>query len=127
MLNDYTILSPIDGLVADRYRDVGETVDEGTHLMHLINPHKLRIRVELEESDVGKVLKGQPVEISVDAYKERVYRGRVYKVSPILHKYSLRVFDPSAAYDINAQNIYAKLDDFSGLKHGMQVTVKFLK
>ena len=127
VLKDYTILSPIDGLVTDRYRDAGETVTAGTPLMNLINPHKRRIRAELEESDVGKVVEGQPVEVSVDAYQDRVYQGRVYKVLPILRRYSLRVFDPSAAYDINAQDIYAKLDDFSGLKHGMQVTVRFSK
>lgn len=127
VLKDYTIVSPIDGLVADRYRDGGETVDEGTPLLRIINPHKLRIRAELEESDVGKVVEGQPVEVSVEAYQQRVYLGKTYKVLPVLRKYSLRVFDPSAAYDINAQDIYAKLDDFSGLKHGMQVTVKFSK
>jgi len=125
VLKDYTILSPINGLVADRYRDGGETVNEGTLLMKLINLHKLRIRAELEESDVGKVVEGQPVQVVVDAYQDRVYQGKTYKVFPILRKYSLRVFDPSAAYDINAQDIYAKLDDFSGLKQGMQVTVRF--
>lgn len=127
VLKDYTILSPIDGLVADRFRDGGETVDGGTLLMKLINPHKLRIRAELEESDVGKVVEGQPLEVFVDAYKNKVYQGSTYKVLPILRRYSLRVFDPSAAYDINAQDIYVKLDNFSGLKHGMQVTVKFTK
>jgi len=125
VLKDYTILSPIDGLVADRYRDRGEGVAEGTLLMKLINHHKLRIRAELEESDVGKVLAGQPVQVVVDAYQNRVYQGKTYKVFPVLRRYSLRVFDPSAAYDINAQDIYAQLDDFSGLKQGMQVTVRF--
>lgn len=125
VLKDYTIMSPIDGLVADRYRDGGEAVDAGTLLMKLINPHKLRIRAELEESDVGKVVEGQPVQVFVDAYQDRVYQGKIYKVFPVLRRYSLRVFDPSAAYDINAQDIYAQLDDFSGLKQGMQVTVRF--
>jgi multidrug resistance efflux pump len=126
LLEDYTIFSPLDGLVAERYRDVSETVDVGTSLLKLINPRKLRIRAELEETDVGRVVKGQPVEVSTDAYHGRIYRGEIYKVFPVLKKYSLKSFDPSAAYDINAQDIYLALNDFSGLKTGMLVTVRFL-
>ena len=127
VLKDYSILSPIDGLIAERYRDPGETVDIGTPVLKLINPNKLRIRAELEETDVGKVVKGQSVEVSTDAYREKVYQGKVSKVCSVLKRYSLRTFDPSATYDINAQDIYAKLEDSSGLKNGMMVTVRFLK
>jgi multidrug resistance efflux pump len=126
LLKDYTIFSPLDGLVAERYRDVSETVDVGTPLLKLIDPGKLRIRAELEETDVGRVVKEQPVEVSTDAYQGRIYRGEVYKVFPVLRRYSLRSFDPSASYDINAQDIYLSLHDFSGLKTGMLVTVRFL-
>jgi multidrug resistance efflux pump len=127
LLKDYTITSPIHGLVAETYRDAGEVVDVGTPLMKLINPDKLRIRAELEETDVGRVEEGQPLEVLTDAYEGRIYRGKVDKVFPVLKRYTLRAFDPSAVYDINAQYIYAELDDFSGLKSGMQVTVRFLK
>ena len=125
VLKDYTIHSPIDGLVAKLSRNSGESVDVGAAFMKIIDPDKLRIRAELEESDVGKVVEGQPVEVFVDAYEGRVYKGMTYQVFSILKRYSLRVFDPSAGYDINAQDIFARLDDFSGLKHGMQVTVSF--
>jgi len=127
MLKDYAIYSPIDGLVSQLYRNAGEMAHTSTPLLKLINPHKLRIRAELEETDVGKVKEGQPVEVFTDAYKNKTYVGNVYKVLPVLKKYSLKAFDPSAAYDMNAQDIYLKLDNFTGLKKGMLVTVKFLK
>jgi len=127
LLKDYAIYSPIDGLVSELYQDAGETAHAGSPLLKLINPNKLRIRAELEETDVGKVREGQRVEVSTDAYKSKTYHGKVCKVLPVLKRYSLKSFDPSAAYDMNAQDIYLKLDDFSGLKKGMLVTVRFLK
>jgi multidrug resistance efflux pump len=127
LLQDYTITSPIHGLIAEKYRDAGETVDIGTPILKIVNPLRLRIRAQLEETDVGRVSEGQSVEVTVDAYRNKTYRGEVYQVIPVLKRFTLRVFDPSAGYDINAQNIYASLHDFSGLKDGMQVTVKFLE
>jgi multidrug resistance efflux pump len=124
---DYTLSSPIDGLVAERLKDANETVDTDTPILKLINPEKLRIRAELEETDVGKVIEGQIVEVYTDAYKDRVYHGKAYKVFPVVKRRSQRTFDPMASFDINTQEIYIRLDDFSGLKNGMSVTVGFLK
>ena len=127
LLKDYAIYSPIDGLVSELYRNAGEMAHAGAPLLKLINPHKLRIRAELEETDVGKVREGQSVEVFTDAYKNKTFEGNVYKVLPVLKRYSLKAFDPSAAYDMNAQDIYLKLNTFTGLKKGMLVTVRFLK
>ncbi len=127
LLKDYTILSPIDGLVAERSKDNNETVDIGTPILKLINPQKLRIRAELEETDVGKISNGQNVEVQADAYKDKVFRGKVYKVFSVVKRKAQRTFDPAASFDINTQGIYIRLDDFAGLKDGMTVTVRFVK
>ena len=127
LLKDYAIVSPIHGVVVERFKDTNETVDVGTPILKLINPKKLRIRAELEETDAGKVREGEPVEVYTDAYKDKIYHGKVYKVLPVVKRKLQRTFDPMAAFDINAQGIFIRLDDFSGLKNGMTVTVRFLK
>ena len=127
LLRDYTVLSPIDGIVAERFKDDNETVDIGTPLLKLINPQKLRIRAELEETDVGKIKNGQDVEVYADAYKDTVFHGKVYKVFSVVRRKAQRTFDPAASFDINTQGIYIKLDDSSGLKDGMTVNVRFIK
>ena len=126
-LKDYTLKSPFNGVVTDKFRNVGEAVDVGTPVLELVNPDKLRIRAELEETDVGKVKEGQSVEITTDAYKDKIYKGTVYKVLPNVKRKSQRTFDPMASFDINTQVIFIKLDDFSGLRNNMTVTVKFLQ
>ncbi len=127
LLRDYAITSPIDGIVAERLREPGEAVDVGTPILRLVDPAKTRIRAEIEESDVGKVSEGNPVEVTVDAYPGKIYRGKVSRVFSVVRKRALKNFDPMASFDINTQKIHINLDDFSGLQNGMSVTVKFLK
>ncbi len=127
LLRDYAITSPIDGIVAERLKEPGEAVDVGTPILRLVDPAKTRIRAEIEESDVGKVSEGDPVEVTVDAYPGKIYRGKVSRVFSVVRKRALKNFDPMASFDINTQKIHINLDDFSGLQNGMSVTVKFLK
>ncbi len=127
LLPDYTISAPINGVVAERFKDDNETVDVGTPILKLINPQKLRIRAELEETDVGKVTNGQDVEIQAEAYKNKEFHGKVYKVFSVVRRKAQRSFDPAASFDINTQGIYVRLDDFTGLKDGMTVTVRFIR
>lgn len=127
LLKDYAIPSPIDGIVVEKLRDADETVDVGTPILKLANTEKLRIRAELEETDVGKVKEGQKAEVYTDAYEGKIYKGTVYRVVPAVKRKAQRTFDPMASFDINTQNIFIRLDDYSGLKNGMSVTVRFIK
>ncbi|MCK4623649.1 MAG: HlyD family efflux transporter periplasmic adaptor subunit [Desulfuromonadales bacterium] len=127
ILADYSISSPMDGLVIRRHKDADESVDVGTPLLTIIDPAHLRIHAEVEETDVGRITEGQSIEVTVDARSNKVYTGKVYKVFPTVSKKTQRTFDPMASFDINTQKIYIALDDFSGLVQGMTVTVRFLK
>ncbi|MFA7060743.1 MAG: efflux RND transporter periplasmic adaptor subunit [Pedobacter sp.] len=125
VMKDYRVLAPISGLVAERMRDTGESTEIGAPLLKLINPNLARIRAELEETEVGKVTVGQQAEVSVDAYPGKVFEGSVTKVLPIVQKKTQKSFDPVASFDINTQEIHIGLKDFSALKNGMTVTVRF--
>lgn len=127
LLKDYAITSPIDGIVAMRLIEPGESVDIGTPLLKVFNPEKLRIRAEVEETDVGKVEVGQIAEVTTDAFPGRVFRGRVDQVFPDVRKKAQKTFDPMASFDIHTQALHVHLDDFEGLRNGMTVTVSFLK
>ena len=126
LLEDCTIYSPLDGVVQERFKNARETVDVNTPLLKIINDQRLRVRAEVEESDLGKVSVGQHAEVSTEI-KDKTYNGTVYKVSPVVKRKIQRTFDPMAAFDINTQTIYIRLDDYSGVRSGMSVTVRFQK
>jgi len=127
VLADYTVYSPIEGLVIQRQVDDKESVDIGTPLLTLIDPQQLRIHAEVEEADIGKALQGQTAEVTADNLPGKIFKGKVYQVFPTVNKKTQRAFDPMASFDINTQKVYIALNDYTGLVHGLTVNVRVLK
>jgi HlyD family secretion protein len=78
------ILSPVDGVVISRNVDVGQTVAASFQTPTLFtiaqDLTKMQIDTNVDEADIGKVVVGQDVEFSVDAYPENVFKGKVWQV-----------------------------------------------
>lgn len=82
---DYTIIrSPVDGVVLLRDVEPGQTVAASlqTPLLFEIAEDLAQMQIELtvDESDVGQIRSGQPVEFTVDAFPGRRFRGQVRQV-----------------------------------------------
>lgn len=83
------VTSPMAGVVIKRGVELGETVtsgvssfNAGTVLFTVADLKSLIIRVNLNEVDIAKVHVGQPVRISLDAYPQKVFTGKVSFVAP---------------------------------------------
>lgn len=125
VLANYVLTSPIDGIVTRKHFEEGEVTQEGIPVLSIANTEKLRIKAEVDETDVGKIFVGQDVRILSDAYPGRIYRGYVKKILEKLDRKKIRSFDPVSWMDINTQEIFINLNDFEGLKIGMTVDVMF--
>jgi len=83
------ILSPVDGIVVSRNVDVGQTVAASFQTPTLFtiaqDLTKMQVDTNVDEADIGRVVLGQPVEFTVDAYPELTFRGKVeqIRISPI--------------------------------------------
>jgi membrane fusion protein (multidrug efflux system) len=78
------IASPIDGFVGEKSAEVGQTVGAGMTLLTLIPsaPGKIYITSNYKETQVGEMKVGQPVDITVDAYKGVTFHGKVISINP---------------------------------------------
>ena len=83
------VTAPMSGVVIKRGVELGETVtsgvssfNAGTVLFTVADLKSLIIRVNLNEVDIAKVHTGQPVRISLDAYPQKIFTGRVSFVAP---------------------------------------------
>ena len=83
------VTAPMSGVVIKRGVELGETVtsgvssfNEGTVLFTVADLKSLIIRVNLNEVDIAKVSVGQPVRITLDAYPQKVFTGKVSFVAP---------------------------------------------
>ncbi|HML54054.1 MAG TPA: efflux RND transporter periplasmic adaptor subunit [Solidesulfovibrio magneticus] len=79
------IVSPIDGVVALVTSQAGETVVAGLQVANLItvlDPSRLEMWIYVDETDVGQVKAGMPVEFRVDAYPGATFKGSVDQIYP---------------------------------------------
>jgi RND family efflux transporter MFP subunit len=83
------VTAPMSGVVIKKGVELGETVtsgvssfNAGTVLFTVADLKSLIIRVNLNEVDIAKVHVGQPVRISLDAYPQKIFTGRVSFVAP---------------------------------------------
>jgi RND family efflux transporter MFP subunit len=83
------VTAPMSGVVIKRGVELGETVtsgvssfNEGTILFTVADLKSLIIRVNLNEVDIAKVSVGQPVRVTLDAYPQKVFTGKVSFVAP---------------------------------------------
>ena len=83
------VSSPMSGVVIKKGVELGETVtsgvssfNAGTVLFTVADLKSLIVRVNLNEVDIAKVHVGQPVRITLDAYPQKAFTGKVSFVAP---------------------------------------------
>ena len=88
-LSETKIKSPINGTVLERLVQPGQIVASGTNsvsggttLLRLADLSKLFVRVKIDETDVAVLKPGMPVEITADALPNRVFSGKLLRISP---------------------------------------------
>lgn len=78
------IHSPVDGIIIDRRVNIGQTVvsNLNTPSLFLIARDLKRMEVwaSVNEADIGKIVPGQVVRFSVDAFPDKEFHGNVKKV-----------------------------------------------
>lgn len=112
------IRSPIDGLVVPRTiwkqsssgpgePEEGDEVWPGIAILDVVSPRAMRVRVKVNQVDVHRLAVGMPARITLDAYPERSYPGRLRQVSPIAARgtYSPKVRTFTALFDIDSQHV----------------------
>lgn len=74
------IRSPINGIIIKKQGTIGEIWSPGQTLATLIDPNKLYITANIEETKLGKIRVGQPVNITIDEYGSKKFTGMVKSV-----------------------------------------------
>jgi len=118
------VTAPMNGVVIKRGVELGDTItsgvssfNAGTVVFTVADLASLIVKVNLNEVDIAKVKVGQPVRISLDAYPQKAFTGKVRFVAPaadLVEK--IKVFKVEVALD--------ELTD--SFKTGMSANVEIL-
>jgi len=77
-LSDANIKSPINGIVNKRYIEVGAFVTaQGTQLFELVDVSKLKLKVNVNESQVASLKVGDQIEIKSTVFPTEKFTGKV--------------------------------------------------
>lgn len=85
-LSRTTIKSPVSGVISLLNVEAGERVVgtiqmTGTEMMRIANLNAMEVQVEISENNILKVQEGDSVDIQVDAYFDRKFKGIVTEIA----------------------------------------------
>ena len=98
---DYmALVAPADGIIIRRDGEVGQYISPGQAVFVLACCAPLRVTAEIDEEDINRVHRGQPVLLKADALPGQVFDGTVSEVTPkgdpVARSYRVRIALPAS-------------------------------
>jgi HlyD family secretion protein len=78
------IAAPFNGIISFKQVEVGEMVLPGVALTEIVDNNSLYVHAPVDEADIHKIHEGQEVKITVDAFPDAEFIGKIYEISPIV-------------------------------------------
>ncbi|HXH13569.1 MAG TPA: HlyD family secretion protein [Alphaproteobacteria bacterium] len=124
-LENTVIRSPINGVVSRKRVEQGEMVQRGQPILVVNDPDDVWVLTNVKETYIRDVHVGSPVDVWVDAYPNRLFRGTVESIgAAAISEFAL--FPPTGNFTKVEQRIPVRInvDRADGLlKPGMMVIV----
>lgn len=125
MTEKTVITSPITGKVIHKYLEEGEIVsDEFPLIVTIADVVNVRISAEVDETDIDLIHTGDPVEITSDAYKGKLFKGEIQEIASYVGVRDIRPNNPAKNLDKKVIKVKIKLLEKTPLKLGMTVDVR---
>jgi HlyD family secretion protein len=119
------IRSPIDGTVLRKHHRSGESVSNSSTapdpILTVGDKKVLRVRVDVDEVEVGQVRVGQKAYVTADAFPGQKFWGRVIRVGEQLGRKNVRTDEPTERVDTKILETLVELEQGSQLPVGLRV------
>jgi membrane fusion protein (multidrug efflux system) len=84
LLDEATVKSPVDGVIARRFVQAGDRAGDGDPLFRLVNTRELEFEAVVPSDALPQVRLGAPVDLSVSGVAGHSFRGQVLRINPTL-------------------------------------------
>jgi HlyD family secretion protein len=117
------IRSPLNGVVLRKLRHTGENVSTqfDSPIVTLADDSSLRVRLDVDETDVARLCLGQPAFVTAEAYGNQKFTGHIIRVGRILGRKNVRTDEPSERVDTKILETLMQLDPGQRLPLGLRV------
>jgi HlyD family secretion protein len=121
-LSETTVRSPIDGVILQKYVEVGQiiasgisNVSGGTAIADIASMANVYVEAGIDEIDVGKINIGQPAKIVAEAYPRLTFHGKIIRIAP----------EATVEQNVTLFNVVIEVENKEGkLKSGMNATAE---
>jgi HlyD family secretion protein len=76
------VLAPYAGIITSRSVEPGEVLNVGREIMTLSDLSTVDLKIFVDETEIGKVKPAQAVDVKVDTFPNRIFKGTVSFISP---------------------------------------------
>ncbi len=76
------LLAPYNGIITSRNVEPGEVVSPGREVLTMADLETVDLKIFVDETEIGKVKPGQDVDVKIDTFPNKVYKGKVSFISP---------------------------------------------
>lgn len=127
-VQDFNITVPKSGIVDKIFVDTGEFIQPGRRILLMHDPNKVWVSANIKETQIRHIQIGQYVEVTVDAYPDKLFQGEVIRIGDSATSlYSLLPStNPSGNFTKVTQRLPIKIavkQEDNLLKPGMMVEV----
>lgn len=82
-IRDYSLRSPIDGIILSREAEAGSTIGAGTPVFTIANPKSVWVRAYIDERQSGGLKIGQNALVTLRSTGEKKYPGTVRRIGVV--------------------------------------------
>lgn len=117
------IRAPMDGVILRKLRHTGESVSTqfDSPIITMADDSVLRVRLDVDETDVAKLKVGQNAYVTAEAYGDQRFEGHVIRVGRILGKKNVRTDEPTEHVDTKILETLVELNVGERLPLGLRV------
>jgi len=120
------LVAPFDGIIAKINGELGEFVTPSPPgiptppAVDLIDNNCLYISAPIDEVDAAKVSVGQPVRISLDAFPDKTFSGKIRRIAPFV----LEIEKQARTVDVEAE--FTRPEDYARLLGGYSADLEII-
>jgi HlyD family secretion protein len=123
ILTKTEIVSPLDGVVLRRLHRVGEMISEAQDMpiLSIGDISVLRVRAEVDETDIARLKVGQPAWVHADAFGDTRFPGHVTRLGSMVGRKKVLTDQPTEKLDDKVLEALITLDGHPPLPVGLRV------
>jgi HlyD family secretion protein len=112
-LSKMTVTSPIGGTITAINNSNGDSVQSGKSVLTVVDMSSIKIKVSVDELDIGKIKIGQKATIKFDALKDKSFEGAVEAIAQT----------GTTSNSVTTYDVVVAVSNPAGIKLGMNANV----